>query len=282
MGSPTDPLMTLEGLPITPMAGMLKALWQYRGFVLSSIRNEFTSRFARSKLGGFWMIINPLLQVIIFALVLSNVLAAKLPGIDNPHAYALYLMAGTLAWGLFSETISRCLNLFVEQGGVMKKIYFPRITLPTILVGSTLLNNVLLFVSILIIFGALGHAPTLQVLWVPLLTLITVTMALGIGLILGIFNVFLRDIAQIVPVLLQILFWFTPIVYPIAAIPENFRRFLDYNPIYPLIAAYQNVLVYGLMPEALPLLKIIGLSLVLLFLGLHIFRRASPEIVDML
>ena len=190
------------------------------------------------------MIINPLLQVIIFALVLSNVLAAKLPGIDNSHAYALYLMAGTLAWGLFSETISRCLNLFVEQGGVMKKIYFPRITLPTILVGSTLLNNVLLFVSILIIFGALGHTPTLQVLWVPLLTLITVTMALGIGLILGIFNVFFRDIAQMVPVLLQILFWFTPIVYPIAAIPENFRRFLDYNPIYPLIAAYQNVLVY--------------------------------------
>ena len=136
------------------MFGMFRGLWQYRHFVISSIRNEMISRFARSKLGGLWMIINPLAQVAIYALILSNVLAAKLPGIDNQYAYAIYLMAGLLAFTLFSEIISRCLNLFIEQGNLMKKMSFPRITLPTIVAGSCLLNNVLLFVAMLGVFPA--------------------------------------------------------------------------------------------------------------------------------
>lgn len=261
---------------------MFSALWNYRGFVLSSIKIDFLSRFARSKLGGLWMIVHPLMQVIIFALVLSNVLAAKLPGIENKNAYALYLMAGTLGWNLFSETITRCLTLFVDQGSVMKKISFPKITLPTILVGSTLLNNALLFFSILFIFTLLGQYPTVQVLWVPVLSLILVTMALGIGLLLGTLNVFFRDVGQLVPVLLQITFWFTPIVYPVSAIPPEFEGFLGYNPLYPVIKAYQNVLVYGVMPDFEPLLATLILSLTLLLISLVVFRRASPELVDML
>lgn len=264
------------------MWNMLKALWAYRGFVISSIRNEFISRFVRSKLGGLWMILNPLAQVAIFALVLSNVLGAKLPGIENKNAYALYLMAGTLGWSLFAELIGRCLNLFVDQGSVMKKVYFPRITLPTIVVGSCLVNNLLLFLSILGVFALLGHAPTPQALWVPLLTVTLVAMALGIGLTLGVLNVFVRDVAQVVPVVLQVLFWFTPIVYPASIIPEEFRHWLSYNPVYPVVAGYHSVLVYGEPPDWEPLLAIIGFSLIMMLFGLFIFRRASPEMVDML
>ena len=164
---------------------MLRSLWQYRHFVLSSIRNELISRFARSKLGGLWMIINPLAQVAIYALILSNVLAAKLPGIDNKYAYAIYLMAGLLAWTLFSETIGRCLNLFIEQGNLMKKMQFPRITLPAIVVGSNLLNNALLFIAMLGIFLLLGHNFTLAMLWLLPLTLIMTGFALGVGLVLA-------------------------------------------------------------------------------------------------
>ncbi len=87
------------------MFGMFRSLWFYRHFVFSSIYNEFVSRFDRSKLGGLWMIINPLAQVAIYAFILSNVFKAKLPGIDTQYAYAVYLMAGLLAWTLFSEVI---------------------------------------------------------------------------------------------------------------------------------------------------------------------------------
>ncbi|MCO6716820.1 ABC transporter permease, partial [Streptomyces sp. CHB19.2] len=90
-------------------------------------------------------IINPLAQVAIYALILSNVLATKLPGINNSYAYALYLMAGMLGWSLFSEVINRCLTLFVDQGNLLKKMSFPRITLPVIVMGSSLLNYELLF-----------------------------------------------------------------------------------------------------------------------------------------
>jgi lipopolysaccharide transport system permease protein len=87
------------------MLGMLKALWSYRYFIFSSIKNELRLRFIRSRLGALWMIIHPLMQVLIFATILSEVLAAKLPGIDDKYGYALYLMAGTLCWNLFSESI---------------------------------------------------------------------------------------------------------------------------------------------------------------------------------
>ncbi len=264
------------------MLRMLIALWGYHNFVLSSIRNELISRFARSKLGGFWMIINPLAQVAIYALILSNVLVAKLPGIDNQYAYAIYLMAGQLAWTLFSEIISRCLNLFIEQGNLMKKMNFPRITLPTIVVGSCLLNNVLLFVSVLGIFVALGHKFSLAMLWLIPLTLTVVTLALGIGLILGVMNVFLRDIGQIVPIILQMLFWFTPVVYPITIIPDSYRHWLLLNPMYPLVDAYQQILVYGKNPVWENVFGIAVIGLFLTLLSLFMFRRASAEMVDVL
>lgn len=265
------------------MFGMFRNLWQYRYFVLSSIRNELKSRFARSKLGGLWMVINPLAMVAIYALILSNVLAAKLPGIENKYAYSIYLMAGLLAWTLFSETISRCLNLFIEQGNLMQKMSFPRITLPVIVLGSNLLNNVLLFIAMLGIFVLLGHQFSLAMLWLIPLTLTLVMLALGIGLILGVMNVFLRDIGQVVPIILQVWFWFTPIVYPISIIPESYRHLLSYNPMYPITNAYQQVLVYNTPPVLDGGLAVIAaIAAGLLLLSLFLFRRASAEMVDAL
>lgn len=264
------------------MFGMLRSLWLYRYFVLSSIRNEFACRFARSKLGGLWMIINPLAQVAIYALILSNVLAAKLPGIDSKFAYAIYLMAGLLAWTLFSEIINRCLNLFIEQGNLMKKMNFPRITLPSIVIGSSLVNNILLFAAMLGIFVLLGHRFSAAMLWFIPLTLTVVAFSVGIGLILGVMNVFVRDIGQAVPILLQAWFWLTPIVYPESIIPERFRHLLHLNPLFPITRAYHEVLVYGTAPKLDGVILIAVMALALMLLSLFLFRRASAELVDAL
>jgi lipopolysaccharide transport system permease protein len=262
---------------------MFRSLWHYRHFVLSSIRNELISRFARSKLGGLWMIINPLSQVAIYALILSNVLAAKLPGVSNQYAYAIYLMAGLLAWTLFSEIIGRCLNLFIEQGNLMKKMSFPRITLPAIVVGSNLLNNILLFIAMLGIFAMLGHQFSVAMFWLIPLTLIVVVFALGIGLMLGVMNVFLRDIGHFIPIIMQMWFWFTPIVYPVSIIPESYHYLLNLNPLYPITNAYQQILVYGATPALdVGLATTAIIALVLILLSLFLFRRASAEMVDVL
>jgi lipopolysaccharide transport system permease protein len=264
------------------MLAMLRALWRYRYFVWSSIRNELVSRFLRSRLGGLWMIIHPLAQVAIYALILSNVLAAKLPGISNKYAYSIYLMAGLAAWTLFTDILGRCVNLFVDQGNLMKKMAFPRITLPAIAVGSCLVNNLLLLAAMALIFLLLGHGFGWAVLWIPPLLILLTAFSLGIGLILGVVNVFVRDVGQAVPILLQIWFWFTPIVYPVTIIPEPYRKWLVLNPIYPFVAAYQQVLVYSRAPDT-AILAIVGVaSAGLLLMALVLFRRAAPELVDVL
>lgn len=261
---------------------MLQSLWKYRHFVFSSIRNEFASRFAASKLGALWMIINPLAQVAIYALILSNLLSTKLPGIVSQYAYAIYLMAGLLAWNLFSELINRCLNLFIEQGNLMKKMSFPRIALPAIVSGSCLLNNILLFIAMLGIFALLDHQFSSATLWLLPLTLVVSAFALGLGLILGVMNVFVRDIGQGFPIILQVWFWFTPIVYPENIIPESYRGVLMLNPMYPITSAYHKILVYNQPPDLAPVLTISVISFLLLLLSLFLFRRASAEMVDVL
>jgi len=264
------------------MAGILNAAWRYRNFVISSIRTEFRVRFARSHLGGWWMALHPLAQVAIFAFILSALLSARLPGIDNRFAYAIYLTAGILAWSLFAEIVTRCLTIFIDSANLMKKIVFPRITLPLIITGSALVNNMLLLVAIMIIFALLGHYPTHYLLWLPVLVATVSMLGLGLGLVLGVLNVFVRDIGQIVPILLQFGFWFTPIVYMSDIIPEPYRDWLPLNPMYHVVRSYQNVLVFGEPPLWAGIAVVAAAGVALLGLALFLFRKAAPEMVDVL
>ncbi|WDS35633.1 ABC transporter permease [Pseudoxanthomonas sp.] len=264
------------------MKDMLQPLWAYRYFIFSSIRNDLRSRFIQSKLGALWMIIHPLMQVLIFATILSEVLSAKLPGINNKYAYALYLMAGTLCWSMFAETVQRGLTLFIESGNLMKKMAFPRICLPFIAGGTMLVNNLLLLAAILLVFAVLGHVPGGEVLWLPVLMALTLFFALSIGVLLGVMNVFMRDIGQVVPVILQALFWLTPIVYNLGILPERAQYWFKFNLLYPLVSSYQNVLLYNHPPLWGDLGWLIAATVGLGLLALVMFRRASPEMVDAL
>ena len=264
------------------MFGMLSGAWRYRYFIVSSIQTELRTKFIRSRLGGLWMILNPLAQVLIFAFVLSAVLSAKLPGIDNRYAYAIYLMSGTLGWSLFSEIVNRCLTLFIDNGNILKKLAFPKIALPLVVIGSALVNNVLLLLAILAIFGLLGHAPGLALLWLPVLMLVAITLAIGLGLLVGVLNVFLRDVGQVVPVIMQFVYWFTPIVYMVNIIPEQYRHWLGLNPLIPLVSGYQDVLLYNRMPEWSGLGMTFLIGVLLSAFSLVLFRKASPEMVDQL
>lgn len=260
----------------------LRAIWAYKFFILNSIKTEFQTRFARSKLGGFWMILHPVAQVAIYALVLSAVLSAKLPGINNQYAYAIYLMAGTLAWSIFVEVVSKSLTVFVDNGNLLKKMAFPKITLLAIIVGSTVISNLLLFIAILVVFGLLGHMPTIQILWLPMLMTLVLALSVGLGLILGVINVFVRDVGQITPILLQFWFWLTPVVYTIDMLPQHYKIFFMLNPMTSIVQAYQSILVYGTAPDFYSLLYPFCLSIFLLFLALFIFIKANEEMADVL
>lgn len=264
------------------MLNLFPGAWRYRQFVLSSIRAEFRARFARSRLGGLWMIIHPLVQVLIFSFILSGLMAARMPGIGSRYAYAIYLMAGTLAWSLFSDIIQRCLTMFIDNGNLLKKMVFPRICLPLIVTGSAISANIMLLAAITVVFAVLGHIPGPSFIFLPVLFILTIGLGTGLGLTLGILNVFMRDIGQAVPILLQVGYWFTPIVYLPEIIPAAYRPWLALNPLYPIVTGYHDILVFERSPVWLSLLPVVALALLLLGFALFLFRRAKAEMVDVL
>lgn len=261
---------------------MFSVLFHYRYFILSSIKNEFKARFVRSKLGGIWLIIHPLAMVLVYALVLSELIQVKFPGVAIDNAYPIYLTAGVLAWFIFSETVLRSLNLFIDNANLLKKVAFPKAVLPMILLGNVLLQSLLLLGAILLVFAFLGHFPGIQILWLPLLFLVTLLLGFSIGLILGILNVFMRDIGQIVPIVLNFMFWLTPIVYTLAIIPETYRHWFAYNPMTHLAGAFQEVLLYNRAVDLSTLSLLFAIAMGLLGVGAFLFKQAKAEMLDQL
>jgi lipopolysaccharide transport system permease protein len=260
----------------------LTALWHYRHFIASSIRSELKGRFARSKLGALWFILHPLAQAAIYSLVLSEFLAARLPGTALPGAYGVYLMAGLAAWTLFSEIATRCTTIFIDHANALKKIAFPRLCLPAIVGGGALVNQLLLLGAIAVVTSLLGRPPT--VAWLALLPGIALValLAFGLGVLLGTFNVFVRDVGQVFGVVIQIWFWLTPVVYPRDTIPQGWRWINDINPMTPLVRLYQDVILFGAFPDWRALIPTALVAIALLVVAFTIFRRASADLVDAL
>lgn len=261
---------------------MVRAVWRYRHFILTSIRNDLRTRFARSRLGAIWAILQPLFQGLIYAIVFTKVLGAKLPNATNPYAYTVYLLAGIAGWNLFNEVVTRCLTIFVDNAALLKKMVFPRICLPLIVSGASLLNSVFLLIAVIAIFLFVGIVPDWMWLWIPVLMLITALFGLALGLILGVLNVFIRDVAQVMNVVLQLWFWMTPIVYVIHTLPPRFALLLRFNPMYAVCLGYQRVFLWDQMPPVKTLSAIVVGSVVILGAGMLLFRRAAPDMVDVL
>lgn len=260
----------------------IKSVWTYRNFIVASIGSELKGRFARSRLGFAWFVLHPLAQAAIFAVVLSEVLAAKLPGIDDKAGYAVYLMAGIAAWSLFAEIVNRSSTIFIEYASTLKKISFPRLSLPVIVGGVALLNHLLLLLAIAVVFAFFAHWPGLAWLALPLGVVLIAGFAFGLGIVVGVFNVFVRDVGQAFTVVMQFWFWLTPIVYPASIVPESFRPIVEANPMTALVAIYQDALLFDRWPALEPLAVPVVLALLLAAFALVLFRRASPELVDVL
>lgn len=261
---------------------MLRSLWQYRYFVLSSIRGELKGRFARSYLGGFWFILHPLAQSLIFSIVLAEVMQARIPNMDNTAAYPIYLLSGMAAWGLFAEILNRSMSIFIEQAPALKKIAFPRLCLPVIVWGGAIINHLLLLLAIAVIFVFFGHYPGTAWIYIPIGIALTSALAFGLGVFLGILNVFARDVGQIMTVVMQLWFWLTPIVYVKNVMPERVQAYMNFNPMTGLVAIYQDALLLNQAPNFGSLIPSVIVAAIAVAASFVLFRRASPELVDAL
>ena len=149
---------------------------------------------------------------------------AKLPGVDSTIAYSIYLCAGLLTWGLFAEIVGRAQNIFLEHANLMKKLSFPRMTLPVIVVLSAGLNFAIIFGLFLLFLLVTGNFPNWLILGTIPVLAVQVAFSVGLGITLGVLNVFFRDVGQFFGIFTQFWFWLTPIVYPASILPEEARH----------------------------------------------------------
>ncbi len=262
------------------MQNMLKSLWSYRGFIVGSVRREFQSKYRNSLLGAAWTVINPLAMIIVYTVIFSKVMHSRLAGNDTTFAYSIYLCAGVLTWGLFAEIVSRAQNTFLEHANLLKKLSFPRLCLPVIVVANALLNFIIVFGLFSFFLLISGNFPGLVYLALLPVLIILVAFSIGLGISLGVLNVFFRDVGQFFGIVIQFWFWLTPIVYPITILPEPVRSLVSYNPMMGIIGAFQDILVSGHWPAWQSLLPATVLAIALCILGMHLFRKHAGEMVD--
>lgn len=260
---------------------MLKALWGYRGFVWNSVLREFNGRYRESLFGAFWSVANPLAMIVIYTVVFGQLMRPSLAGHeDAPFAFSIYLCAGIITWGLFAEMLGRLNGVFLEHANLIKKTSFPRICLPAIVAVSALLNFAIVFALYLLFLALIGHWPGWALLAVVPLLALQILFTLGLGIFLGTVNVFFRDVGQLTGIVLQFWFWLTPIVYTFGSLPGAGRAALQYNPLQPLIGAYQTIFLDRQIPDFANLAPLAVLTLFFLILGARFFLSRVGELVD--
>lgn len=260
--------------------GFFGLLWAYRGFIFGSVKREFQSKYQNSLLGALWNILNPLAMIAVYTVIFSQVMRAKLPGVDGGFGYSIYLCAGLLSWGLFAEIINRSQTVFIDNANLLKKINFPRLCLPIIVILNASLNFMIVFSLFTIFLVVSGSFPGwIYLATIPLLA-ITIVFAAGLGVILGVLNVFFRDVGQFFGIFITFWFWLTPIVYPVSILPKLGQNLMMYNPMAPLIGGVQNILVQGVWPNWTELIYPVLLCTFFCIFGWLLFRSRSGEMVD--
>ena len=246
---------------------VFKELYQYRELLKTNVQKEIRGKYKGSFLGVLWSFLNPLLMVLVYALVFPYIMRTN---VDN---YLVYLITGVIPWNFFTTCITTGCNCVWINGGIIKKVYFPREILPISVVAAGLINFLISCVIILlfVLFGGIGFS--IQLLWLPLIAIIQSALSLGLLFILSAINVYVRDIEYLVGFLLNLLFYATPILYTADMFPESIRWVLYLNPMTTIIESYRNIFYYQQSPALIPLMIVFMVSFIILIIGYLIFKK---------
>ena len=229
---------------------VFKDLYNYRELLKTSVKKDIGGKYKHSFLGVLWSFINPLLQILVYALIFPLVMKNG----GSYKDYTVFMVCGLIPWAYFTTVINRASFIMIENGNILKKVYFPRSILPLSLVTSETIN--------------------------PLVLLIQYVLLLGIALIFSAITVYMRDIQHFIGVVLQLLFYATPIVYSIDTIPEGFRWILKWNPMTYIIEGYRAIFYNQTMPD-LKALGILGvISIVILIVGYLLFNKLQKRFAE--
>ena len=255
---------------------IFKYLYNYRELLKTSVKKDIGGKYKHSFLGVLWSFINPLLQILVYALIFPLVMKNG----GSYKDYTVFMVCGLIPWAYFTTVINRASFIMIENGNILKKVYFPRSILPLSLVTSETINFLVSCIIILAFIVIKGFGISKFILFFPLVLLIQYVLLLGIALIFSAVTVYMRDIQHFIGVVLQLLFYATPIVYSIDTIPENFRWILKWNPMTYIIEGYRAIFYNQTMPD-LKSLGVLGIiSIIILIVGYLLFNKLQKRFAE--
>lgn len=258
------------------VALQLKELWAYRELLYFLIWRDVKVRYKQTALGVAWAIIQPVFTMIVFSLFFGRL--GKIPSDGIP--YPIFCYAALVPWTFFSQGLSQASNSLVGSGNLIKKVYFPRLSLPISAVTCGLIDFALAFIVLLGMMLYYGILPTVNVIWLPLLILLALITSLGVSLWLSALNVQFRDVRHAIPFLTQLWLFATPIAYPSSLLSEPWRTLYSINPMAGVVEGFRWALL-GAETAPGPMLIVSTLTaLALLVSGTFYFRRLEKTFAD--
>ena len=257
--------------PRFPILEDARELVHYHDLLLSLVRRDLTVRYKRSALGFLWTMLNPLLTMLVMAVVFST--AFRFP----VEHYPVYLLSGLLLWNFFSQSTTIAIDSLVWGGGLIHKIYVPKaaFVISPVLVG--LVNLLLALVPLALIMFATGASFSWALLYLPVAILLALIFALGVGLFMSALAVFFVDIVDIYRVVLTILTYLTPIFYPENVVPPQYVSFYHMNPMYYFVELFRIPVYLGRIPEGYLTARAALLAIGAFILGWWFFTRKEDE-----
>jgi len=255
----------------------LKDLWHYRELLYFLTWRTIKVRYKQTALGFTWAIIQPFTMMVVFTLFFGNL--AKVPSEGIP--YPLFNYAALLPWTLFAEGINRSSQSLVQDVNLVKKVYFPRLVMPLASILSPVVDFIIAFTILVGMMFYYSYSPTISVLWLPAFILLTLVTSLGVGLWLSAINVKYHDVRYVVPFLVQLWLFASPVVYSSSLLPQRFQIIYGINPMTGVIEGFRWALL-GTEPPGSMIAVSVVVVIVILVSGAFYFRRNEKTFADII
>ncbi len=259
--------------------GLAHAFRLFRHFLARDLKNRFLGSFS----GGLWALIQPLVQLAIYAFVFVHIFKARVAGAGATEGYVPFLVVAMWPWTAFSEAILRATTAITENAALIGKVPMPRSVPVLATVAASFLLHTTGFVAIVLVLPLFGYG--MHLAWLPaalVLQVVLMTLALGLALLAASIQVFVRDLVQVLTQLLMLAMFAAPIFYSRAMIPERFQPIIDLHPYTWYAGAFRDMLLRGDMPMLLPFAGVVLVALAVLALGWWVFHRLDPHFEDYL
>jgi ABC-2 type transport system permease protein len=254
----------------------LREIWDFRYLVANLVSRDLKVRYKRSVLGFLWTMLNPLLMMMVYTIVFSQLMRFPM------KSYAVYLLAGLIPWNAFSQTITIAQTSITDAADLIRKMRVPMAVFPLSKVAANAVNFFLSLVPLFIVMFAVGHEIPWTVVFLPAGMLIITIAAAGLALFLASLTVFFRDMLHLSNILILVWFFLSPIIYPLEQLPEAYRDYWKLNPMTHVLEIFHDILYQGVVPGAITWLVASCFSVLILLFGWWFFHWNDKRYVHYL